>query len=123
MLSAPRPAPKPRHGRNKPKAKDRGAITPEVAKEVIERADGRCEMCGRDRPSNYAYRGELAHLDQKGQCGRGDQPWNIAALCGPSTNSGTCHWKIDSRRKTYRDEVEKLIAKLKAKYDPADWPE
>ncbi|KEO80836.1 hypothetical protein EL26_24125, partial [Tumebacillus flagellatus] len=74
-------------------------------------------------PGTHADRLELAHLTQRSQGGRGDQPWNIAALCGPSTNSGTCHWKIDSRRRSHRDWIEEKIAELKELYDPADWPE
>jgi hypothetical protein len=111
------------HKRGNPKQKDRTAITPRVAEEVHERAGGECEMCGHRTRETTDDRLELAHLEQRSQQGRGDQPWNIAALCGPSTKTETCHWKIDSRRKSHRDLVNAKIAELKALYDPADWPE
>ncbi|PWK05264.1 HNH endonuclease [Tumebacillus permanentifrigoris] len=121
-LSPPIPQPKPKHNRGKPKAKDRGEITPEVAAEVKRRSGGCCEMCGLDRPTDRAWHLELAHLVGKGQCGRGDQPWNVAHLCSPSTNTGTCHNLIDHNRKTYREWVEQKIAELRELYNPADWP-
>lgn len=119
-----RACPKPRHKRGKPKRKDRGRITPVVAEETLRRAGGLCEKCGfPPLPGTHADRLELAHLQKRSQGGRGDQPWNIVALCGPSVNSNTCHNDIDYKRRSYRDWIEKKIAELKALYDPADWPE
>ncbi len=40
------PVPKPQYKRYKPTAKQRGAITPKVRKELYERSGGRCERCG-----------------------------------------------------------------------------
>lgn len=80
-----RPVPKPRHKRRVPKNKSK--ITQKVRREVIRRSEGKCECCGRSR----AYAFEMAHLKQASQGGRGDVPYNIALLCGPSVNSGTCH--------------------------------
>lgn len=120
---AKNPAKRVEHNRGKAKQKDRTAITPRVAEEVHRRADGACEICGRRPLGTLDDRLELAHLIQRGQQGSGRIPWNIAALCGPSTQSGTCHWKIDSRRKTYRHLVEDLIAELESRYDKTEWPD
>lgn len=58
----------------------------------MERSEGKCERCGRSR----AYAFEMAHLINASQGGRGDDPSNIVLLCGPSVNTGTCHWYVDS---------------------------
>ncbi len=81
------PIPKPKHKRRKPKRGQVSRITANVREEVKQRSGGRCERCGASQ--SYAF--ELAHLQQASQGGRGDEPWNIALLCGPSVNSGTCH--------------------------------
>lgn len=39
--------PKPNHKRNKPTAKQRGAISPSVRIQLAARSNGRCERCGR----------------------------------------------------------------------------
>lgn len=78
------PKKNPNHKR---RVKNRTKITKEVREEVLKRSEGKCERCGRSK----AYAFEFAHLKQASQLGRGDQPWNISLLCGPSTNSGTCH--------------------------------
>lgn len=77
--------PKPKHKRRVPKNQSR--ITKEVRDEVLKRSEGKCERCGRSR--SYAF--EMAHLKQASQGGKGNEPWNIALLCGPSVNTGTCH--------------------------------
>lgn len=87
--------PKPNFPRRKPKQKDRTRITQRVRREVERRSEGKCERCGRTR--SYAF--QMAHLEQAGQLGSGDDPANIVLLCGPSTNSGTCHWFADSTAK------------------------
>ncbi|MCX7570362.1 hypothetical protein OS242_10340 [Tumebacillus sp. DT12] len=121
---AKNPAKKVEHKRGSAKAGDRTTITKRVIVEVTERAGGVCEMCGlAPQIGTFRDRLELAHLIQAGQLGRGDIPWNIAHLCGPSVNTGTCHWKIDSRRKTNRHLVEELIAKLERLYDKSEWPD
>src|SRR5690625_2866869 len=83
----PRHVPKPTFRRLKPKRDTKTRITKTVRNEVLERANGRCERCGRSR----AYSFEMAHLVQASQGGRGDDPTNIVLLCGPSVNTGTCH--------------------------------
>ncbi|MCT1575665.1 HNH endonuclease [Oceanobacillus kimchii] len=79
--------PKPNHKRRKPKRGQLSKITPKVREEVKHRSGGKCERCG----TYQAYSFEMAHLRSAAQLGRGDEPWNVALLCGPSVNSGTCH--------------------------------
>ncbi|WP_017797606.1 HNH endonuclease [Oceanobacillus kimchii] len=85
------PVPKPNHKRRKPKRGRLSKITPKVREEVKHRSGGQCERCGTYQ--SYAF--EMAHLEQASQGGRGDEPWNVALLCGPSVNSGTCHHFAD----------------------------
>lgn len=82
-----RPAPKPKHKRRVPKQRNRTRITQKAREEVLRRSEGRCERCG--RTSAYAF--EMAHLVQASSGGRGDDKTNVVLLCGPSTNTGTCH--------------------------------
>lgn len=86
--------PKPNHKRIKPKRSQITRITKKARKEVYERAEGKCEHCGR----TTAYAFEVSHLKQASQGGRGDDPANLALLCGPSVNKGTCHWWADSTK-------------------------
>ena len=79
--------PKPNFPRRKPKRGQLSKITQKVRQEVLNRSEHKCERCGRTN----AYAFEMAHLVQASQLGRGDDPTNIVLLCGPSTNSGTCH--------------------------------
>ena len=82
-----RPVPKPQHKRRKPKRGQLTKITKQVRDEVLRRSEGYCERCGRNRNTVM----EMGHLVQASQLGRGDDPTNIVLLCGPSTNTGTCH--------------------------------
>lgn len=77
----------PNHKRRVPKQRNRTRITPKVRKEVKRRSEGRCERCGCTNPYSF----EFAHLEQASSLGPGDDPSNIAYLCGPSVNTGTCH--------------------------------
>lgn len=85
------PVPKPKHPRRSQKRGNITKITQTVRKEVMERSGGLCERCGR----SAAYSFEMAHLINASQLGRGDEPWNVVLLCGPSVNSGTCHNWVD----------------------------
>lgn len=83
--------------RLKRKRGDHTKITDRVRSEVDRRAAEKtdyivCERCGCSRP---AYRFEKAHLDNASQYGSGRVPWNIANLCGPKTQTGTCHQYCD----------------------------
>ena len=91
----------PNHRRRVPK--NRTKITQKVRREVLERSESKCERCGRTR----AYAFEMAHLVQASHGGRGDQPWNVALLCGPSTNSNTCHNFADYTAKGREWRVQK----------------
>lgn len=86
------PVPKPMHKRLKPKRSSITKITKKARNEVYERANGACEMCGRTN----AFAFEVAHLKPASQGGSGSDPANLVLLCGPSVNSGTCHWFADS---------------------------
>ena|SRR5690625_4146786 len=97
--------PKPNHKRRVPKRGTRTRITQAVRDEVLRRSEGRCERCGRSQ----AYAFEMAHLQQASQGGSGSDPANIALLCGPSVNTGTCHnfadytaegreWRMEKRK-------------------------
>ena len=81
------PTPKPTRKRHKQTRGQRAKITQKARQEVYERSQMKCERCGRTR----AYSFEVAHLISAAQGGRGDDPANLALLCGPSVQSGTCH--------------------------------
>ncbi|OAB27841.1 hypothetical protein PMSD_23010 [Paenibacillus macquariensis subsp. defensor] len=103
--------PKPKYKRNKPTAKQRGAISPEVYDGALERSKGLCERC-----KEY---GELqcAHLVRRWKIEVSTTVNDVAMLCGPSTNTGTCHnwvdytrvgkeWAIDYREQLYKNVSE-----------------
>jgi 5-methylcytosine-specific restriction endonuclease McrA len=109
MMFGFNPVEKPKHKRNNPKRGNLTRITKKVNDEVLRRADGACEICG--RTTSYCF--ERAHLINASQGGSGKEPWNIALLCGPKVNTGTCHhwadstaegkqWKEEYRRKLKR---------------------
>lgn len=83
------PAPKPKHKRNSPTAKQRGAISKDVYNAAMERSGGRCERCGSTEGL------QCAHLIRRWQVEGGTTVDDVAMLCGPSVNSGTCHHWID----------------------------
>lgn len=85
------PVPKPNHSRRKPKRRQITRITEKVRDEVLRRSGWKCESCG----ASNAYAFEMAHLINASHGGRGDDPKNIALLCGPSVNTGTCHHFAD----------------------------
>lgn len=103
------PVAKPNHKRRKPKRGTITKITAKVRKEVLERSRGLCERCG----TGSAYCFEMAHLKGAAQLGSGSEPWNVALLCGPSVNSGTCHHFADYTaagrewRKQFSKELQK----------------
>jgi len=98
--------PKPNHKRRVPKRGTRTRITQKARNEVYDRVGYRhCERCKRSQ----AYAFEVAHLIQASQGGSGDDPANLALLCGPSTDSRTCHhfadytaegreWRMEKRK-------------------------
>lgn len=99
--------------RNKPKRGNLTKITQKVRREVEERSEGKCERCGRIN----AYCFEMAHLQNASQLGSGSEPWNVALLCGPKVNTGTCHNIADETKEgkewkqAYREKLKKLYEK------------
>ncbi|WP_341348620.1 hypothetical protein [Paenibacillus sp. FSL H3-0469] len=83
------PVPKPKHKRNKPTAKQRGAISKEVYAAALERSGGCCEQCGSTKGL------QCAHLLRRWQIEGETTVNDVAMLCGPSVNSGTCHHYVD----------------------------
>lgn len=104
------PAYKPTHKRNKPKRRNVTRITKKVSDEVIKRSGGVCERCGKSQ----AYAFERAHLLNASAMGSGKEPWNIALLCGPKVNSGTCHHFADSSKagREWKMEFREHLRKL-----------
>lgn len=103
------PAPKPEFRRRKPTTKMRGRITKQVYDAALSRSQGRCERCGKD---GYL---EAAHLIRRWKIEEATTVNDIAMLCGPSVNTGTCHnwidytaegrnWAIEFRKKLYESE-------------------
>ena len=111
-----RPVPKPLFQRVKPTQKQITAITDRVRKEVQRRSGGACERCGRTQ----AWTFEMAHLINRSQRGSGREPWNIALLCGPSVNTGTCHHFADYTEDGRRWKME-FQEKLKQQYKESEW--
>jgi|SRR5690606_9309666 len=91
-----RAVPKPSHKRNKQTAKQRGSIPLSVRQEVNERSHYRCERCGKHKSQVWTL--EKAHIVRKwkmeGKCTAND----IVNLCGPSSDSSTCHHWADYTR-------------------------
>ncbi|MEC0234041.1 hypothetical protein P4H71_06815 [Paenibacillus kribbensis] len=97
MIYGYNPAPKPAHKRGRKKRGNHTAITSAVREEVDRRASEHtgyvvCERCGVSRPALWF---EKAHLINASQYGSGSEPWNIANLCGPRSETGTCHQFAD----------------------------
>ncbi|MCG7385063.1 HNH endonuclease [Paenibacillus sp. ACRRY] len=84
-----RAVPKPKHKRFKRTAKERGRITSEVYEAALERSGGRCERCGK---CDYL---QCAHLIRRWKVEVETTVNDVAMLCGPSVNTGTCHNIID----------------------------
>lgn len=92
------PVPKPSYKRYKASAAKRGAISTKVRQRVHRRSEGRCEWCGWS-PGTYDSTGrrmglQVAHLVRRWKLPETTEN-DCADLCGPSVNSGTCHWKVD----------------------------
>lgn len=105
------PVSKPSHERNKQKRGKHTAITDKCSTEVHRRSGdhtGRdtCELCGTVSPRNWF---ERAHIVNASQYGSGGEPWNIALVCGPKTETGTCHQIIDETRLGKRIKEQKQL--------------
>ncbi|OMF54707.1 hypothetical protein BK138_16260 [Paenibacillus rhizosphaerae] len=91
------PAPKPISRRLKPTTKQRGRITPEVYQGAMERSGGYCERCGKPGRQEYGTL-QCAHLIRRRKIEVSTTVNDVAMLCGPSVNTGTCHNWIDYTR-------------------------
>lgn len=105
------PVSKPSYRRRKPTSKMRGRITPEVYQAALERSGGRCERCGK------AEQLQAAHLIRRWKIEGSTTANDIAMLCGPSVNTGTCHnwidytaegkeWAVNYRNQLYEKDKE-----------------
>lgn len=109
-----RAVPKPTYKRRKKTAKQRGAISVQADREAKERAQGRCERCGWVEgsydPSGRRWGLERAHLERRWKLEETTGK-DIAMLCGPSVNSGTCHHWVDytSDGKAWAREYRKKL--------------
>lgn len=91
------PCPKPIHSRRRKTARQRGRVAPEVYNEAMGRAGGRCERCGKSQYQAWTL--EAAHVERRWKIGQeGVTAEDIVILCGPSTDSGTCHHWADYTR-------------------------
>ncbi|MCM3131852.1 hypothetical protein M3629_03600 [Paenibacillus polysaccharolyticus] len=97
-----------KNNRIKPTAKQRGKISKEVYNAALERSGGYCEKCGLKKHL------ECAHLIRRWKVEVSTTVNDVAMLCGPSTNTGTCHNIIDYTRKgkewaeEYREKLYKM---------------
>ena len=86
------PVSKPSYRRRKPTSKMRGRITTDVYNAAYERSGGRCERCGKTEGL------QAAHLIRRWKIESQTTANDIAILCGPSVNTGTCHNWVDYTR-------------------------
>lgn len=104
--------PKVSHNRNKPRLRDRGRVKPEVYAAAYQASKGRCERCGyKDGsfdPSGQKWGLEAAHAVRRRHLDE-TTPDDLIMLCGPSTNTGTCHNFADYSRagRTWMIEYQK----------------
>ncbi|OUS73014.1 hypothetical protein B1748_23700 [Paenibacillus sp. MY03] len=88
--------PKPNFKRGKPTAKQRGAIPDKVRKEVDARSGECCERCGKHK--NAVWTLEKAHVTRRWRSESKCTAYDIVNLCGPSSDSSTCHHWADYTR-------------------------
>ncbi|RXZ84456.1 HNH endonuclease [Paenibacillaceae bacterium] len=90
-----RSVPKPKFKRSKKTAKQRGKVSADVYAEALERSGARCERCGKGGYQVWTLEG--AHAQRRWKYGQeGVRSADIIMLCGPQTQSGTCHHWADS---------------------------
>lgn len=78
--------------RIKKTTKQRGNISRNVRYKVQVRANGHCEWCGVSEAAIWGL--QCAHLVRRWKVDETTET-EVVMLCGPSVNSGTCHWKVD----------------------------
>jgi len=94
MMFELRPVPKPKYKRFKKTAKQRGAVSKETYQKAWERSGGRCERCGKNEYQAWTL--DAAHVERRWKFGQeGVTEFDIVILCGPPTDSSTCHHWAD----------------------------
>lgn len=88
--------PKVSHKRGGMTAKQRGSIPPSVRKEVEVRSGDRCERCGKHISQVWTL--EMAHIERRWKSEGRIAAYDLVRLCGPSTDSTTCHHWADYTR-------------------------
>jgi hypothetical protein len=80
--------------RQKPTQRMMGEISQKVRDKVNARTSfapiGCCERCKKNRNGYWTL--EQAHIDSRGSISHKTTEFDLARLCGPSTQSGTCHF-------------------------------
>lgn len=94
---------------------DKGKITQKVRDIVNARTIfapvGCCERCRKNRNGYWTL--ELAHIDSRGSISHKTTEYDLARLCGPSTDVKTCHGKAHAGDKAWMYEFQnKLLIKL-----------
>ncbi len=103
--------PKPSHGRNRPTARQRGAISTKVRRELRERSGGICELC----KNNLAT--EAGHTLRRWRIEERTTVQDVCHLCN------ACHTKCDTTRDGRKFlEQFRNIQYAKLKYGD-DWAE
>lgn len=98
-----------RHTRLKKLRRNVTRITKRVSDEVLDRSGGLCERCGGKQQRAWGF--ERAHLVNASAMGSGSEPWNIALLCAPKVETGTCHQWADetSEGKQWKQEYRETL--------------
>lgn len=97
--------------------KQMGDISDKVRKQVNARTllapKGCCERCLKNRNGYWTL--ELAHIDSRGSIDHKTTATDLVRLCGPSSNSATCHGKAHTGAgKVWMEETQiKLLEESK----------
>ena len=105
-----RAVPKPQHKRNSKTAKQRGSISPSVRREVEIRSRDCCERCGKHKSQVWTL--EMAHITRRWKIEGKTTAQDLVRLCGPSTDSTTCHHFVDYTKEG-REWMEQFQLTLK----------
>lgn len=96
---------------------DKGKITQKVRDIVNARTIfapvGCCERCRKNRNGYWTL--ELAHIDSRKFIDHKTTDTDLLRLCGPSTDSTTCHYWVDSLEIGFewmKDQQHKLLTLL-----------
>ncbi|MDF2684780.1 MAG: hypothetical protein K0R47_5970 [Brevibacillus sp.] len=81
---------------SKKTAKQRGAISPVVRRKVEIRSNDCCERCGKHKSAVWTL--EMAHITRRWAIQGETTANDLVRLCGPSSDSSTCHHFADYTR-------------------------